>query len=246
MKTLETQFVNDDNTFTQIKRTDKAALYKRETLEGNFVSYEVFQIKTKDGQEIYPTQESFSKWAWCPILEDRANTVYDRINNGDMVIPDYDPITNTVAPLENDPSLEELMAEDETPTVVSVVESTPIVETNDDPTAPEAGVVEPEVVEIELEETVEPTVVNSTVDGGAVVTVAKVKKVKVPKTDKTQTAVIPTGEFTQAQFAVANGMPLRGAVWGRLDNLVQSGKLVKVLKQVAKGRPTAFYQVVTV
>jgi len=164
-----------------------------------------------------------------------------------MVIPDYNPITNIVDRPENDPSLEELMAEDEVPQLVeTVVDSTPIVETNDDPTAPAEAVVEPEVVEIELEEEIEPTVVNPTVDGGAVVTVAKVKKVKVPKSDKTQTAVIPTGEFTQAQFATANGMPLRGAVWGRLDNLVQSGKLVKVLKQVAKGRPTAFYQEATV
>jgi hypothetical protein len=54
--------------------------------------------------------------------------------------------------------------------------------------------------------------------------------------------VIPAGEFTQAGFAEANGMELRGRVYGVLQAQVTKG-LVKSLglKKVGKGRPTAFF-----
>lgn len=222
MKQLETQFVQDNNNFTQVKRTDKAAIYKRETLEGQFVSYEVFAIMSKNGAEIYPNKLAFGRgaltWAWCPIAEDRANIYFDRMNNGDVPIPQIDPETGEIINNTTEVSLEE------TP---EVTPAQPVVST-DDPTAPTPT---PEVL--------------PTPDGGAVVTVAKVTKTQkvIP------TYVFPNKtEWLRDDFAELNGMdhhPAHSDSYGPLMALVKAGKVKEVKKAlVGKGRPRSFYSVV--
>lgn len=53
---------------------------------------------------------------------------------------------------------------------------------------------------------------------------------------------IPIGEFTQAQFALHNCMPVRGVVYNILQTLIVKG-IVKVSKriQLGAGRPTVMY-----
>jgi hypothetical protein len=250
MKQLEKLFTENNVVFSLVKRSEKACLYRRDTLEGQFVSYDVFAIKTKDGQEVYPNTTAIGRWAWSPIAENRAETYFEGITAGDVVIPDIDPVTGEAISVENDMTLEELMAETEiletsiptetlVSTPISLVELVePSVETVD-PTAPiqTKSIVDESVISnVTNIEVIQPTV-EKTNDGGVVVTVAKVTKTKI------QVAmVIPSGEFTQAQFAVANGLPERGIVWSKLDGLVQSGKLTKELKQLnQRGRATAVY-----
>lgn len=237
MKQLETQFTNEDNQFTQIKRSNKAALYKRETMEGNFVSYEVFAVKSKNGQEVYPQKHAFGKWAWCPISIDKAEIYFNRIDSEETVIPNVDPETSEVirdasveVELDDMPDVN-VEGEIVKPIAIPVDVSMETVETVEDPTVPadEGGgtPTDDQVVDVEVQ---------PTTDGGAVVTVAKVKKEKAELV-----FVIPAGEFTQAQFAVANGLPERGVVWSRLDNLVKAGKLNKTLVKMGKGRPTQVF-----
>lgn len=74
----------------------------------------------------------------------------------------------------------------------------------------------------------------------------------VPVTPKTVSPVVspkshlsvtvPTGEFTQAQFAVVNGMPERGSVYNVIKNLLNNGTLKESRRvQYGKGRPTCLY-----
>lgn len=217
MKTIPNQFTGDNNdNFVQVKKNEKAALYRRSTPEGSFVSFEVFALLLNpSGDEVYPNQAAMSKWAWCPISEDRANKMFDDITSGAIVIGPFNPETSELPDLTG-PSLEELMAQD-------------------DPTVPSTPAVETPVVDVSLEAT--PAVeVAATPDGGAVVTVAKVKKTKVEFSP-----IYPEGEFDQAIFARANGLPERGVVWSRLDDLVKAGKLSKVLRPIGKGRPKQFF-----
>jgi hypothetical protein len=53
---------------------------------------------------------------------------------------------------------------------------------------------------------------------------------------------IPTGEFTQTQFATANSLPIRGMVYNVIQTLVNKG-LIKVSRRVkmGPGRPTCLY-----
>lgn len=230
---LQTQFVAEDNQFTQVKRSDKAALYKRETLEGNFVSYEVFPIMTKNGKEIYPEKHAFSKWAWCPISEDRATVYFNRLENDEIVIPQVDPETSEMIRDENEQTYEELMAEADE--IVAQVEIPVNVEVVPEVEIPVDVVVEEDpTIPASMENVVETPTVDVTPDGGTVVTVAKVEKTVV-------TMVIPTGEFTQAQFAVANGLPERGIVWSKLDKLVKDGKITKSFKKLGRGRTSAVF-----
>jgi hypothetical protein len=54
--------------------------------------------------------------------------------------------------------------------------------------------------------------------------------------------VIPDKEFTQADFATANGMPPRGKVYGVLQAQVTKGLVNSLgLRKAGKGRPTAFF-----
>jgi hypothetical protein len=61
-----------------------------------------------------------------------------------------------------------------------------------------------------------------------------------PQSSTTQN--IPTGEFTQAQFATANLLPVRGVVYNVIQTLVNKG-LIKVSQRVkmGAGRPTVLY-----
>ncbi len=252
------------HTATLVKRNDKAAIYKRETTEGQFVSYEVFAIMTKNGVEIYPNQKAVqNRWCMCPTTETKANTWFDRFTNGEIVIPNVDPVTGEPIEAADNRSLDELpdvnvstdiptiqlpiMEPVETVTIpadsVPVAEVTtvdvptvevPVVEdhsdevpTVEDPTAPD------EVPTVEVPEA------TPTVDGGVAVVVAKVQ-------NSVLTMVIPVGEFTQAQFAVANGLPERGVVWSKLDALVKLGKLTKRFSEKGKGRPKALFTATTV
>lgn len=257
MKQLENILTIDaGHTATLVKRNDKAAIYKRETAEGQFVSFEVFAIMIKDGSEIYPNQKAVqNRWCVCPMTEAKANTWFDRFSNGEVTIPNVDPVTGESIEKVDNRSLDELpdvnvSIDISTPVVVvntvepaDVVEipevevilphgeivsapadSVPVVEvpTVEDPTAPD------DVPVVEIPE------VTPTVDGGVTVTVAKVNKGVV-------TMVIPTGEFTQAEFAVANGLPERGVVWSKLDTLVKAGTITKRFGSNGKGRPKAFF-----
>lgn len=229
MKQLENIVtIEGGHTATLVKRNDKAAIYRRETAEGQFVSFEVFALLTKDGMEIYPNQKAVqNRWCMCPTSEAKANTWFDRFTNGDVAIPNVDPVTGEPLEAADNRSLDELPDVNvavETPAepVVEVpVVEVPAVES--DPTVPDVEVPTVEVPEV-----------TATPDGGAVVTVAKV-------VNNVLTMVIPAGEFTQAEFANANGLPERGVVWSKLDALVKLGKLSKRFGTTGKGRPKAFF-----
>jgi hypothetical protein len=217
MKQLETNFTLDNHHFTQIKRNDKAAMYRRETTDGHFVSFEVFMLMTKDGAEIYPNQKAVvNKWCFCPVAESRANIWFDRITNGDIPVPSVDPVTG-----------EHIESEISTLPDEPVSVETPVAEV-----LPEVSTVETPVDPLHTEKVVAEVV--TTPDKGAAVVVAKVKNDKV--------YVIPTGEFTQAGFANANGLPERGIVWSILDKLVKSGKLSKELRKMGRGRPSQVFK----
>lgn len=259
MKQLENTLTLDGgHTATLVKRNDKAAIYKRETAEGQFVSFEVFAIKSKDGVEIYPNQKAVqAKWAFCPMNKQRAEVWFDRITNGDIVIPDVDPITSEPIETVDSRSLDELPDVNVSVDVPDIVKDNiltiPIVAGGD--STPEYTEPEPEVEPSASEKSPEPVVevptvedptapdevptvevpeVTPTADGGVAVTVAKVKK-------DVLAMVIPTGEFTQADFANANGLPERGVVWSKLDALVKVGKLAKRFGTTGKGRPKAYF-----
>jgi len=260
MKQLLNTFVADDNTFTQLERTDKAALYERKTLEGVLVSYEVFAVKTKNDTEVYPQKNAFGKWAWNASSDAKANVLFDRLNEGVVTVMEVDPETGEAIRAENEQTYEQLMAEPDV-TATNDVNETPF--SLEDPTAPvvadevktevqptvESGVVAT-VTEVKPVKAVKPTKVKAVkVKSVKPAKVAKVKtpKVVVPKTKVALSMNIPVGEFTQAQFAVANNMPLRGSVWGRLDALKTEGKIQLVeMRKLGKGRATAIYSAVVV
>ncbi len=234
MKQLENQITLENNDVaTLVKRTDKAAIYKRESSTGEFISFEVFAIMTKDGMEIYPNKTAFGRgpltWAWCPILEDRANVYYDRLNNGDVVIPQVDPVTGEViSDNTTEVSLDEMPDVNvDTPTIAT--------ETTVDPTIPE--VTAPPVPPTE------PTV-QTTPDGGAVVTVAKVRKTKVYPTMK-----LPVGEFIRDEFAELNGFdhhPSHSDSYVPLMREIKEGRVREVRKEKrGPGRPRSVYIAIT-
>jgi hypothetical protein len=262
MKQLENIVtIEGGHTATLVKRNDKAAIYKRETAEGQFVSFEVFALRSKNGMEIYPNQTAVkNRWCMCPTSETKANTWFDRFTNGDIVIPNVDPVTGEPLEAADNRSLDELPDVNvsvDAPSIPSPVVSEPVAIVED--TLPKVDVevtvdsVPSDVTPTDIAPTVEvptveedpsapavavPTVevpeVTPTADGGVAVTVAKVKKNVV-------TFNIPTGEFTQADFANANGLPERGVVWSKLDGLVKEGKLTKRFGTTGKGRPKAFF-----
>jgi hypothetical protein len=231
MNQLQVTFTQDNNVFTQLKRSDKAALYKRETMEGAFVGHEVFAIMTKDGSEIYPQKQAFGQWAWTPMALERAEVYFNRLDKGEVVIPQVDPVTGEQIRPENEPTLEEALSETE-PVLKDTTKETPV-SVDVDPTAPAVVVETPKVKTPKTKKD-------------------KVVKVKTPKTIKVKTPkvkdelVIPDGTFDQATFAAANGLPARGIVWSKLDGLVQGGKLSKAFVEGGKGRPKAVFTKVAV
>lgn len=116
MKQLEQKFVrnsdgNGKNTFTQIRRDGDVALYRRETMGGHLVGYEVFKfnviLKGAEGRggitvdedyERYPSKGSFGKSAWFiggKNAEDRAMERFTELVTG---IKTVEPVNTT----END------------------------------------------------------------------------------------------------------------------------------------------------
>jgi hypothetical protein len=72
--------------------------------------------------------------------------------------------------------------------------------------------------------------------GAVLVTVAEVKK------NEKINWVIPMGEFTQTQFAEANGLPVRGTVYNTIQSLINKG-MIKIARRekLSGGRPTVLY-----
>ena len=80
------------NKFKQIKKTDKAVIYAAE--EGDSTIYEVFCVKvakatvikmnnsTIPARERIPGNEDFGKWAWTTRSEERANAIFEEIEQG--------------------------------------------------------------------------------------------------------------------------------------------------------------------
>lgn len=105
MKKLEKQFTMNadkvgDNTFTQVKREGKVAIYKRTRPDGEIKSYEVFIVKTvekgaplpngktvEETYESYPGSASFGKTAYdCKTLdraEERFAELLEKVKNSD-------------------------------------------------------------------------------------------------------------------------------------------------------------------
>jgi len=250
MKKLENTFEKDSNKFSLVARDEKAAMYLRKTLEDTLVCYEVFSIKSKNNEEIYPEAHAFGKWAWAPKSMDRAQTYFDRISKGEIVIPDVDPTTSEMIPLENDMSLEEMMAESEVENVSQPVENVVVesvvttipVETTVEPTIEIPIVVNSPVETVETPvETTDKVEVTPTNDGGVLVTVAKVKKDKV-------TYLYPTGEFLRNDFAKMNGMdhtPPHSDSYGPLMAEIKAGRVVELRKEkMGKGKPRSIYSAV--
>lgn len=258
MKKLESIVtIEGGHTSTLVKRNDKSAIYRRETAEGQFVSFEVFAIMTKNGMEIYPNQTAVkNRWCMCPTSETKANTWFDRFTNGDVNIPNVDPVTGESIEKVDNRSIDELpdvnvsldipapLGSHDNPVMFSAVDPTDIVSIPAEPVVVVTDILSESVaVEVPIVEdptapddvpVVEVPEVTPTVDGGALVTVAKVTKAVVAM-------VIPTGEFTQSEFATANGLPERGVVWSKLDTLVKAGTLSKRFGTTGKGRPKAFF-----
>jgi hypothetical protein len=107
IKQLEVEFVQNsdkrgNNTFKQIKRNDKAALYRRFDMEGKPQEFEVFKIKVAGGLEVfgrfydkyeqYPGSASFGKSAWSTTSEVIANRMFDRLTNGLDVHGNTEPL----------------------------------------------------------------------------------------------------------------------------------------------------------
>lgn len=80
------------NKFKQIKKTDKAVMYAAK--EGESTIFEVFVLKiakatvikmnnsTIPARERIPGNEDFGKWAWTTRDEERANLIFDEIEQG--------------------------------------------------------------------------------------------------------------------------------------------------------------------
>jgi hypothetical protein len=245
--TLPETVATNDFVATLIERNDKTAIYRRTTPEGTLLSFDVFAIKASNGVEVYPTIEAAQAgWAWSPASEERARTWFDRITNGDVVVPDVDPITGEPIGADNR-SLDELpdIVEATLTETVPVVDVPPVVEnTVEDVDVPTVEVPEVEVPEVDpTAPTVEPTdevptveVPSAPSEGGT--TPAKSRGRKPADLSK---LVIPEGEFDQATFARANGLPERGVVWSRLDSLVSAGTISKRFASEGKGRPKAYF-----
>jgi hypothetical protein len=228
MKQLDTKLTLENNDIsTQIKRSNKAAIYKRETPEGQFVSYEVFAIKTKNGAEVYPKKIAFGRgtmtWAWCPIDLKRAEVYYNRLENEEIRLAQVDPETGEIIPDVETPSVTDVEVSLELPANEVITQTD---------TAPKDDIIQPP----------QPTV-QTTPDGGAVVSVAKVTPKKITTHFK-----FPKGEWLRDDFAKMNGMahhPAHSDSYGPLMQLVKAGKVKEVRKEKrGPGKPRSIYTVV--
>jgi len=100
MKLLRVDFTTNadkmgDTDFHQLRKEKNVALYRRHTLTGALVGFEVFQVKTvpagtllpngvtvQENYESYPRSKSFGKTAWFifgPDAESRANLRFEKL-----------------------------------------------------------------------------------------------------------------------------------------------------------------------
>lgn len=231
MITLEKEFVSNydksgNNKFIQVKRNNKAAVYRREKMDGKIVGFEVFKIKvqpagtkfpngvvTTEDQEKYPTANVFGKWAWFVNSEIRANVWFDRISADEVVIPDYNPETGEVDRPENDPSLEEVMNQPDkvkktSNKVTQTVTLLPMTPTS----------------------TVEPK-----------------KRGRKPKNLQPIEYKIPEGEFDRTAFAKFNDLPFEPVdqnSYVGIKSLIEKGLIIKAREQYTGSRPKSIYKAV--
>lgn len=111
MKQLALEFVkncdkNGNNKFTQLRREGDVALYRRETLEGHLVGYEVFRFKTilkgtpgrggiivDEDYESYPGGKAFGRCAWFiggKDAETRSMTKFTELVTGKVEVIESD------------------------------------------------------------------------------------------------------------------------------------------------------------
>ncbi len=66
--------------FTQVRKTDKALLYK--VSSGDSKHYEVFKsrINTRFACESYPTSKAFGIWAWTCMTLEAAIVKFNQLN----------------------------------------------------------------------------------------------------------------------------------------------------------------------
>lgn len=98
MQKLETEFKKNGGVYRLVERTDHAAIYSRwikNNKELKNTSFEVFKIKIKPPSEIngytypemeiWPSNESFGKWAWSFGIKqkDKAYELFESIKNGE-------------------------------------------------------------------------------------------------------------------------------------------------------------------
>jgi len=99
MKKLEKSFVGNydrvgNTRFVQVKRTNTVAMYRREHMDGQLKSYEVFLVKTrkkgdalpngaveKEDRECYPGTSAFGRIAYDCKTESQAEERYDELIN---------------------------------------------------------------------------------------------------------------------------------------------------------------------
>lgn len=105
MKTLETNFTanadkSGNNRFIQLRKDKNAAMYRRETLTGNVIGFEVFLFRTvlqgsplpgggtvSETYESYPGGKAFGRSAWFiggHQAEQRANERFNELVNGSL------------------------------------------------------------------------------------------------------------------------------------------------------------------
>lgn len=89
MKELQLEFIGRGQVkgfiFTQLNKSEKAYIYKVDT--GSSTHYEVFKRKVNKQFNCisYPSDKAFGYWAWsCSTLQ-RAEQVFEQLNNGERV-----------------------------------------------------------------------------------------------------------------------------------------------------------------
>jgi hypothetical protein len=266
MKQLELNFVRGGNQYTQISRNGKAAIYRVETVEGNsFVTFEVFAIRSLDGEEVYPTQTATSKWLFSPTNESRANMWFNRLTNGEVSgFEGLHPVTGLPMDLVDERSIDDLPdvnppismdfvqspvvepAVSETVTVVEptvVVTAEPVVEADPDWTITDDTNV-PVSMDVPVDPTVPEPATTPVVSVVVAPTVPKVVKVKKPYVGLN----LPQGEWTRTDFAILNGLkPANSESYGALMREVKAGRVVEVRKDKSgKGKPKSIYTAVPI
>jgi hypothetical protein len=263
MNKLPETFINEDKTYTQVKRNDIAAIYSVVyTDTQTLVGFEVFKIRVIDGNETYPVNRDFvNGWAKSPAMLEKAETWLDRYTTGEAITPVTDNDGNII--VDNGPSLDDI---DNMPDVNADPLASPV---RIDVVANEEVSIEEPKIEAPMENfnlsgdtgiadmTGEVSAVNVMVAVADPITVtpvapvvvakpAKVKPVSATVNKNVAAFIIPTGEFTKVSAAATNNMS-EPNTYLVIQALIASGKVKSpVFRKVTlgKGRPTAFYTAV--